>query len=230
MPAPLRIDPVQDALLVIDLQPDFMPGGPLAVAGGDEIVTPIAALLPRFATVVATQDWHPRGHVSFASSHPGSRPFEAITLYGAPQTLWPDHCVQGTEGAALHPALPSEPLTLVLRKGQRTDADSYSAFRDALGRPLRLTLRMRADGIKRVFIGGLALDYCVGFTALDASKMGFETFVVEDATRSVDPKSEAAMRERLADAGVKFVHSGDFVLGTVKETKIAGGITVFSQE
>src|SRR5262245_36874097 len=150
------IDPERDALLVVDLQPDFMPGGALAVAEGDQIVAPIAALLPRFRTVVATQDWHPQGHVSFARRH-GVEPFTVVPLYGATQAVWPDHCVQGSPGADLHPGLPRTPLSLVLRKGAHPDVDSYSAFRENIGpsgdrRTTGLGPLLRARGIGRVFL------------------------------------------------------------------------------
>lgn len=188
----LTIDPEQDALIVVDLQPDFMPGGALAVAGGDEIVAPIAALLPRFQTVVATQDWHPGGHASFASSH-GAAPYAVVPLHGGSQTLWPDHCVQGSPGAALHPGLPHEPLTLILRKGARKDTDSYSAFRENLGpggerRTTGLGAWLRARGVRRVFICGLARDFCVRWTAADAVAEGFSAVVLDDLTRSVFPE------------------------------------------
>lgn len=188
----LTIDPEHDALIVVDLQPDFMPGGALAVAGGDAVVAPIAALLPRFQTVVATQDWHPPGHVSFASSH-GLAPFSQIPLYGGAQTLWPDHCVQGSAGADLHPGLPREPLALILRKGARKDTDSYSAFRENLGpggarRTTGLGAWLRARGVRRVFLCGLARDFCVRWTAADAVAEGFGAVVLDDLTRAVFPE------------------------------------------
>src|SRR5512142_2255062 len=130
---PMFVVPASDALLLVDLQPDFMPGGALAVAGGDEVVAPAAALARRFRTVVATQDWHPRGHVSFASAHPGRQPYEVLALPQGEQVLWPDHCVQGSRGAALHPAAPDQALTVILRKGTRREVDSYSAFRENVG-------------------------------------------------------------------------------------------------
>ena len=159
----MRIDSQRDALIVIDLQPDFMPGGALAVEEGDRVAQPIAELARRFATVVATQDWHPRGHVSFASTH-GRAPFTPIDLYGGEQMLWPDHCVAGTAGAALHPALPQELVTSILRKGTRRDVDSYSAFRENPGpdgnrAPTGLAGFLRERGIERIFVCGLARDY-----------------------------------------------------------------------
>ncbi len=214
MSASLRIDRVHDALLVIDLQPDFMPGGALAVAEGDRVVAPVAALVPRFHTVVATQDWHPRGHVSFASSHPGKRPFDTMLLNGESQTLWPDHCVQGTPGAALHEGLPMEPVTLVLRKGHRPDADSYSAFRENVGAggtrpPTGLAGWLRERGITRVFSCGLARDYCVRWSALDGRSAGFGVVVLEDLVRSVAPAAAAETTRALALAGVVLGHSAE---------------------
>ncbi|HYG67316.1 MAG TPA: isochorismatase family protein, partial [Anaeromyxobacteraceae bacterium] len=166
----MRIDAFTDALLVVDLQHDFLPGGALGVADGDAIVPGIAALAPRFTTVVATQDWHPRGHVSFASAHPRAKPFELIALPQGPQELWPDHCVQASAGAALHPGLPDAALTLVLRKGTRVEVDSYSAFQENVGpdgrRPTTgLGAWLRARGTKRVFLCGLARDFCVRASA-----------------------------------------------------------------
>jgi len=192
----MRIDRERDALVVVDLQHDFLPGGSLAVGEGDRIVEPIARLAPAFATVVATQDWHPPGHVSFASSHPGHAPFETLALAQGPQELWPDHCVQGERGAALHPALPDAPLTLVLRKGTRREVDSYSAFRENAGpdgrRPTTgLGAWLSARGIRRVFLCGLARDFCVRASAVDAAAEGFEAVVLDDLTRAVFPERRA---------------------------------------
>ena len=192
----MRIDRERDALVVVDLQHDFLPGGSLAVGEGDRIVEPIARLAPAFATVVATQDWHPPGHVSFASSHPGHAPFETLALAQGPQELWPDHCVQGEHGAALHPALPDAPLTLVLRKGTRREVDSYSAFRENAGpdgrRPTTgLGAWLSARGIRRVFLCGLARDFCVRASAVDAAAEGFEAVVLDDLTRAVFPERRA---------------------------------------
>lgn len=208
----MRIDAARDALLVVDVQHDFLPGGALAVPAGDEVVPGIGALAPRFGTVVATQDWHPAGHVSFASSHPGKKPFETIELPGGPQVLWPDHCVQGSRGAALHPALPDAAFTLVLRKGTRRGADSYSAFRenpDEEGNrlPTGLAEWLRARGISRVFVCGLARDFCVRWTAVDAAEAGFQTVVLDDLTRAVVPSSRAAVDDELSRAGVALATS-----------------------
>jgi nicotinamidase/pyrazinamidase len=208
----MRIDPAADALLVVDLQHDFLPGGALGVAGGDEVVAPIARLAPRFGTVVATQDFHPPGHVSFASSHAGRRPFEAIELPQGRQELWPDHCVRGTRGAALHPSLPDEALTLVLRKGTRPGVDSYSAFRenpDPAGQrlPTGLAAWLQARGVRRVFVCGLARDFCVKWSALDAAAAGFETVLLDDLTRAVAPESRPAVDRDLQRAGVALAES-----------------------
>jgi nicotinamidase/pyrazinamidase len=208
------VDPASDALLLVDLQHDFMPGGALAVAGGDEIVAPAAALAGAFRTVIATQDWHPSGHVSFASTHPGRRPYEALALPQGAQELWPDHCVQGTRGAALHPGVPDEALTLVLRKGTRRDVDSYSAFRENLGpdgrRPTTgLGAWLKARGVRRLFVCGLARDFCVRWSAEDAAGEGLETLVLDDLTRAVFPDRAAETDAALARAGVRVVRSAD---------------------
>lgn len=212
-PAPTELlpDPRHDALLVIDLQPDFMPGGALAVAGGDEVVAPIAELLPRFQTVVVTQDWHPAGHVSFASQH-GSAPFSSRPLYGAEQVMWPDHCVQGSPGAALHPALPLDRATLLLRKGSYPDTDSYSAFRENLGpdgqrRTTGLGAWLKARGIRRVFLCGLARDYCVAWSALDAVAEGLQVVVLDDLTRAVFPERATETDAAFAAAGIAHTDS-----------------------
>ncbi len=202
----MRIDPSRDALLVVDLQHDFLPGGALAVGGGDEIVAPIARIAPVFATVVATQDWHPPGHVSFASAHPPRHAFDVIELPQGRQELWPDHCVRGSPGAAIHPGLPDAAVTLVLRKGTRVDVDSYSAFRENVGpdgrRPTTgLGAWLKARGIERIFAAGLARDFCVRFSAVDAAAEGLETFVLDDLTRAV-------FRERAPEVNAAFDRAG----------------------
>ena len=185
MPSAIAIDD-NDVLLVIDLQADFMPGGALAVEEGDSIVPLVNALARRFAHVVVTQDWHPAGHASFASTY-DAKPFETKRLPYGDQTLWPDHCVQGTAGAALHPDLATDTAFLILRKGMHPGVDSYSAFVEADGKTTTgLAALLRARGVKRVFACGLATDYCVAFSALDARAAGFETFVIEDACRAID--------------------------------------------
>jgi nicotinamidase/pyrazinamidase len=209
----MRLDPASDALIVVDLQPDFMPGGALAVADGDAIAEPIGRLAARFPTVVATQDFHPAGHVSFASTH-GKQPFQTLPLHGSEQALWPDHCVAGTPGAALHRALPDTAVTLVLRKGTRPDVDSYSAFRENPGpKGVRastgLGAWLKSRGITRVFVVGLARDFCVKATALDAAAEGFETCVVDDLTRAVAPARAAEVDRAFADGRVRVVASAD---------------------
>jgi nicotinamidase/pyrazinamidase len=210
----MRIDREKDALLVLDVQHDFLPGGALAVAEGDAVVAPIAALAPAFSTVVATQDWHPPGHVSFASAHPGRRAFETAELPQGPQELWPDHCVAGSRGAALHPALPDAALTLVLRKGTRREVDSYSAFRENVGpdgrRPTTgLGAWLAARGVSRLFLCGLARDFCVRASAVDAVAEGFEVVVLDDLTRAVFPERRAEIDGLLERAGVRLARSAD---------------------
>ncbi len=211
--ADMDLDPKRDALLVVDLQHDFLPGGALGVAGGDALVEPIAKLAPRFGTVVATQDWHPPGHVSFASSHPGAAPFTLLPLPQGPQELWPDHCVRGSPGAALHPALPDR-ISLLLRKGTRGEVDSYSAFRENTGpdrtRPTTgLGAWLRARGVQRVFLCGLARDFCVRYSAVDAAAEGFEAVVLDDLTRAVFPDQAAATDAAFEAAGVRVMSSGE---------------------
>ncbi len=211
---PMRIERPRDALLVVDLQHDFLPGGALAVREGDQVVAPIARLVPAFETVVATQDFHPRGHVSFASAHPGKDPFETVALPFGTQELWPDHCVQGTRGAELHPGLPDRAITLLLRKGMRRDVDSYSAFRENVDREGRrpttgLSAWLEARGLRRVFLCGLARDFCVRWSARDAAEAGFETYVLDDLTRAVFPERGAEVDAAFASAGVKAIRVRD---------------------
>jgi nicotinamidase/pyrazinamidase len=199
----------RDVLLVVDVQNDFMPGGALAVPRGDEVVAVINALAGRFANVVITQDWHTPGHVSFATSHAGKTSFERIALDYGEQVLWPDHCVQGTEGAALHRELAIPHAQLILRKGHHHHVDSYSAFVEADGkRPTGLAGYLRERRIERVFICGLATDFCVAWSALDARKAGFEVVVIEDACRAIDTGGSLAAAWRDMDAaGVKRISS-----------------------
>jgi nicotinamidase/pyrazinamidase len=177
----------QDVLLAIDLQADFMPGGALAVDRGDEIVPLVNRLASRFEQVVVTQDWHPPGHASFASTHEGAKPFETKWLEFGDQILWHDHCVQGTPGAELHPDLAVDFAFVILRKGMHPGIDSYSAFVEADGKTTTgLAALLKARGVKRVFACGLATDFCVAHSALDARDEGFATFVIEDACRAID--------------------------------------------
>ena len=202
-------DPASDdcALLIIDVQNDFCPGGALAVAGGDAVVDPINALSARFRNIILTQDWHPPEHLSFAANQPGRSPFESISLpYGA-QTLWPVHCVQGTDGAAFHAGLRRERAQLVVRKGFRPDVDSYSAFFEndrAIATGLHGYLQGR--GIGRVVLAGLATDFCVAWSAIDAAELGLETTLVLSACAAIDlDGSLAAQLRAMEAAGVRIV-------------------------
>ena len=194
-----------EALIVIDVQNDFCPGGALAVAGGDQIVPLVNRLIERFENVVLTQDWHPAGHSSFASTHPGREPFSTVEMPYGPQTLWPDHCVQGSEGARFHPGLKWDKAQLVVRKGFRPAIDSYSAFFENDHRtPTGLGGYLKERGIARVTLAGLATDFCVAYSALDAARLGLEATVVMDACRAIDlGGSLAAMTEKMKDAGVR---------------------------
>jgi len=197
----------RDALIVVDVQNDFMPGGALAVPRGDEIVPIVNRLARHFAIVVLSQDWHPPGHISFAASHEGRRPFERIPLEYGEQILWPEHCVQGTEGAAFHPGLSIPHAQLVVRKGHHPRVDSYSAFVEADGkRTTGLAGYLRERGVGHVFLCVLATDFCVAWSALDARKAGFAATVIEDACRAIDTSgSLAAAWESMTRAGVKRV-------------------------
>ncbi|HTR06082.1 MAG TPA: bifunctional nicotinamidase/pyrazinamidase [Paraburkholderia sp.] len=204
-----------DVLLLIDLQYDFMPGGALAVALGDEVVPVANRLAQGFSQVVLTQDWHPARHVSFAANHAGRAPFETAALPYGEQVLWPVHCVQGTEGAALHRDLNVPHARAVIRKGHHADVDSYSAFLEA-DRKTRTGLAgyLRDVGVKRVYCCGLATDYCVAWSALDARAAGFETVLIEDASRAIDLNgSLAAAWEQLLAAGVKRAQSAEVLAG-----------------
>jgi len=193
-----------DVLVVVDVQNDFCPGGALAVPRGDEIVPIANRLAARFRNVVLTQDWHPPGHFSFASTHPDKKPFETIAAPYGPQVLWPDHCVQGTPGAAFHSQLHIPHAALVLRKGMAPAIDSYSAlYENDRTTPTGLVGYLRDRGLSRVFLAGLAFDFCVRYSAEDARREGFEVFVVEDACRGIDVDgSVPATRESLAALGV----------------------------
>lgn len=201
----------KSVLLVIDVQNCFLPGGSLAVKDGDQVVPVINRIAKSFANVVMTQDWHTAGHVSFASSHSGKKPFEVIDLNYGKQVLWPDHCVQGTDGAALSKDLDIPQAELILRKGFHKDVDSYSAFTEADGKTSTgLAKYLEARGLRRVFVAGLATDFCVAWSALDARKAGFETYVVEDACRGIDTQGSLAKAWADMDkAGVKRIQSSD---------------------
>lgn len=200
----------QDALIVVDLQNDFCPGGRLEVADGDAVVPVVNGLARCFRHVLLTQDWHPAGHSSFVSSHPGREPFETVAMPYGPQILWPDHCMQGTEGAAFHPDLNIPHAELVLRKGFRPAIDSYSAFTEN-DRTTRTGLAsyLRERGITRIFLAGLAFDFCVLYSAEDGVASGFTVFVIEDACRAIDVEgSAAAARMRLTERGAALIASG----------------------
>lgn len=198
-----------DALLVVDVQNDFLPGGALAVARGDEIVPLVNRIAARFAVVVLTQDWHPAGHASFASSHPGKRPFQTMRMPYGEQVLWPDHCIQGSAGAAFAAGLDIPHAQLVIRKGHHRKVDSYSAFLEA-DRRTRTGLDgyLKSRGVKRVFCAGLAADFCVAWTALDARRFGLQAAVIEDACRAIDTDgSLEAAWQAMKKAGVRRVSS-----------------------
>ncbi|MCZ4365597.1 bifunctional nicotinamidase/pyrazinamidase [Sulfitobacter dubius] len=192
------------ALIVIDVQNDFCPGGALEVPQGDEILRGINALMPEFDAVVLTQDWHPAGHSSFASSHDGNAPYEVVTMPYGPQALWPDHCIQGSIGAQFHPDLQTDRADLIIRKGFNPDIDSYSAFfENDHSTPTGLEGYLRTRGIERLTMVGLALDFCVNFSAVDAAKLGFKVDVREDLCRAIDlDGSLGQSREGMRAAGV----------------------------
>jgi len=193
-----------EALIVIDMQYDFCPGGALAVAEGDLIIPEINRLIAKFDHVILTQDWHPAGHSSFASSHAGKAPFESIEMHYGPQTLWPDHCIQGTRGAEFHEALEWTKAELVVRKGFRKGIDSYSAFYENDHKtPTGLGGYLKERGISKVTLCGLATDFCVAFSALDAVAQGFSTTVIQEASRGIDlGGSIATMNDKMKAAGV----------------------------
>jgi nicotinamidase/pyrazinamidase len=202
-----------EVLLVVDVQNDFMPGGALAVARGDEIVPLVNRLARRFSHVVLTQDWHPPSHVSFAANHAGRQPFEMMTLPYGEQVLWPTHCVQNTAGAALHAALDIPHARAVIRKGHHANVDSYSAFLEAdRTTPTGLAGYLRDTGVTRVWCCGLATDYCVAWSSIDARAAGFEVTVIEDATRAIDLNGslDNAWRDMRA-AGVERVQAADLL-------------------
>jgi nicotinamidase/pyrazinamidase len=201
----------QDALIIVDVQNDFCPGGALAVPAGDEVVAVANRLARRFDNLVLTQDWHPAGHRSFASAHPGKKPFDVVKMPYGDQVLWPDHCVQGSEGAALRADLDVPRAQLVIRKGWRSEVDSYSGFIEGDGRTRTgLEGYLRERGVARVFVCGLATDFCVAWTALDARKLGFEAAVIEDGCRAIDAQGSLAAAWRNMDAaGVRRMRSAD---------------------
>lgn len=201
---------MQKALILVDIQHDFMPGGALAVGGGNEIVSVVNRLQPSFDLVVATQDWHPPGHASFAGQHAGREPFEVVDLDGFEQTLWPNHCVQGSHGAELVPELDTSRVARVFRKGTDPDIDSYSGFFDNGHRKATgLGDYLRDRGVTEIYLAGLAEDVCVLFTAMDARRLGFRTWLVKDATRGVEtePGDVARADRQMSEAGVEIITS-----------------------
>jgi nicotinamidase/pyrazinamidase len=197
--------PESDALIVIDVQNDFCPGGALAVAGGDQIVGGINDLMAQFQTVVLTQDWHPANHLSFADNHPGAAPFSLTDMPYGPQVLWPAHCVQGTKGADFHAALHTNPAQMVIRKGFRPGIDSYSAFfENDRTTPTGLDGYLRSRGVTAIMLVGLATDFCVAYSALDAARLGFHVTVRGDLCRAIDLNgSLAAAKDQMRAAGVR---------------------------
>jgi nicotinamidase/pyrazinamidase len=215
----VTIDPATDILGIIDVQPTFMPGGELPVADGDAVVPAINRLLQGpFQHAFATQDWHPPGHISFASTHPGRAPFDEILLPYGQQTLWPDHALQGSANAALHPGLAQSRIAVIVRKGLFRHIDSYSAFfENDRATPTGLDGWLRTRGFRKLFLCGLATDFCVGWSAEDAAKLGYETYVVEDASRGIGlpgPGNRTTLelsRERLIERGVRFLTGNDLI-------------------
>jgi nicotinamidase/pyrazinamidase len=199
--------PASEALIVIDLQLDFCPGGALAVQGGDQIVPQVNALMDEFSVVVLTQDWHPAGHASFAANHPGAAPFSLTEMPYGPQVLWPVHCVQGTPGAGFHPDLRTDPAQLVLRKGFRPGIDSYSAFfENDRTTPTGLEGYLRSREVTAITLVGLATDYCVAYSALDAVRLGFATTVILEASRAIDLNGSLSdARTLMQKAGVALI-------------------------
>ena len=202
-------------LIVVDVQNDFLPGGALAVPDGDAVIAPINALAERFDHVVLTQDWHPAGHISFASTHAGRKPLERLRLAdGREQVLWPRHCLQGSHGAEFSAALRLDKAELVVRKGYRTGLDSYSALLEADGTPTGLAGYLRERNLYRVVVVGLATDFCAGFTAIDAAQAGFDTMLIEDATRGIDTDgSMARARTTMMNSGVAIGQVAEIITG-----------------
>ena len=203
---------IDAALILVDIQRDFCPGGSLAVAEGDSIIPVVNAISHRFRRVIATRDWHPDRHVSFASRHEGSEPFDMVEFDGIEQVLWPDHCVQGTAGATFHPQLDLRPIDLIVHKGTNQDLDSYSAlFENDHTTPTGLEGYLRTLGISSLYLSGLATDVCVLFSAIDARKLGFEVTLITDATRGVDQPegSVGDALKQMRDSGVKMCVSNE---------------------
>ena len=202
------------ALLLIDIQNDFLPGGALAVPEGDQIIPIVNQLQEHFDLIVATQDWHPPGHKSFASNHEGRQPYDQIELLGLPQMLWPDHCLQGTSGADLAPALETNKIEAIFRKGTNPEIDSYSGFYDN-GRLKSTGLAdyLRGKGVTQVYLAGLAGDYCVYYSAKDALHEGFEKYLIEDACRPISPEGFEAAKAEMLEMGGKIIQSSVILSG-----------------
>ena len=199
------------ALIIVDIQNDFVPGGALAVPGGDEIIPVVNELQKSFSLIVATQDWHPAHHKSFASSHPGNKVFEKISLHGLDQVLWPDHCVQGTAGAELHNDLNLKKVEAIFRKGMDPDIDSYSGFYDnGYRKSTGLAGYLRERKVRKIYVAGLASDYCVFYTAKDAIKENFETFIIEDASRAINPDGFEKAKDEILSSGGQIINTEGF--------------------
>jgi nicotinamidase/pyrazinamidase len=209
----MELKSATDVLLVVDVQNDFCPGGALAVDRGDEVVPIINRLSQRFDHVILTQDWHPRGHISFASAHPGHKPYETAEAAYGTQALWPDHCIQATRGADFHAGLQVPHAELIVRKGFRRDIDSYSAFlENDHTTPTGLAGYLRERGLKRIFVCGLAYDFCVRHSAIEGTAFDFEAIVIEDACRPVDlPGSVEATHQAFAEAGIQRISAHELV-------------------
>ena len=199
---------MMNVLILVDIQNDFIPGGSLPVPLGNEIIKLVNELQDSFDLVVATQDWHPNNHKSFATQHPGKKQFETISLHGLDQVLWPDHCVQGTKGAEFHGDLNMNKVEAVFRKGMNPDIDSYSGFYDnGYKKSTGLAGYLRDRGVKKVYVCGLAADYCVAYTAKDALKENFETYVIEDATRAIDAIGYSRIKDEIITSGGQYIQS-----------------------
>lgn len=198
------------ALIIIDLQHDFLPGGSLEVKNSDIVIPVINSISPKFDLVIATQDWHPENHSSFASNNTGAKPFETIELNGMDQIMWPDHCIQGTEGAEITTELNPKPVETIIRKGMDPEIDSYSGFYDNHHKKdTGLAGFLRARKVKKIFISGLAADVCVYYTTKDAIDEGFETYLIDDGTRAIDDEKYIEQKKELVDKGVKIISSAD---------------------
>jgi len=199
-----------NALILVDIQNDFLPGGALAVNEGDKIIPVVNTIQNKFPLVLATQDWHPENHGSFASSHPGKQPFEMGTLAGMDQVMWPNHCVQGKKGSEFSDKLHTNNIEAIFRKGTDSSIDSYSGFFDnGKKKSTGLGDYLKGKGVENVYLAGLAADFCVGFTALDALELGFKVFLMEDATRAIDQEGWQKMKDQIITKGGKIIQSSE---------------------